>query len=223
QWLNNVFRPALPLIGAVEDSTAMLGRHHEVFLPVNICHFARSGETIPRFRSHQRITSNDIVTITLREAERWPHRNSNLEAWLGFAWYLEQQGEKVVFVRDTAKADQQLPHFKVALRAAQDLTFRLALYESAKANLFVSNGPGAFASFCDCSWLQFMDIKPDGHPYWIDTPGLWNQNMGIKVGEQWPWSRPDQRMVWKPDTYDNLVAGWEEYKETLISRTVAAA
>jgi len=214
-WMANVFLPALKLIGAISDPTSILGRHHEAFLPVNINTWSRSGEAVPRFSSGEEKQKADIITITLRESHKWTHRNSNLVAWLQLADYLAKQGENVVFVRDTAKADEQLPRFMTCPRASRDLVARVALYERAKANLFVANGPGMLASFCDCSYLMFVELHEEGHPDWTNTPSFWAEQMGLGSDTQWPWARGDQRLVWKPDTFENLAAAWEDYRGTL--------
>lgn len=209
-WLNKVFRPLLPMIGAVEDSTAIHGRHKEVYVPRDIVAAVNRGESAPRLRSVCQTKTDQAVTITLREAAHWSHRNSNLEAWLRFARDLRASGESVIFVRDTDKANVALEDFKTDPIASVDLDRRMALYESAKANLFVSNGPVGLALFGDRPWLQFVPVEDDSNPkYGPNTRKSWKDLMGIEIGGQFPWCAPDQRIVWLVDSYDNICAAWQ--------------
>jgi hypothetical protein len=212
--LENVMRPALALIGAVEDNpTAINGRCKMEFGFKDVVDGARRGLTVPRFRAPKEWPyqgfSGGAVTITLREAKQWPHRNSDRNAWLKFAHHLRALGELVVIIRDTAYADEGLDVFPTCPGASYDLTIRAALYQSAKMNFFVSNGPATLAFFSEWSWTMFLKIEPDGHPYAPNTPSFWREQFGMEVGEQFPWARPDQRIVWKGDDYENLVEAWE--------------
>lgn len=213
QMFVGVMHPALALVGAVETHNT-LGHCKELYTTRDIVAAARAGETVPMLLSPYgtefNTGFNNPVTITLREAEHWPHRNSNAD-WIQFARYLKSRGEHVVFVRDTALADMVMPGFDSCALASQRLHDRAALYQSAKANLFVSNGPAVLATFADRPWLQFINLMPDGHVYHPDTPAFWREHMGIEPGGQYPWSRPDQRIVWAPDTYENLIEAWETH------------
>jgi len=207
--LENVMRPALALIGAVEDPTALNGRCKMEFGFKDVVDGARQGLTVPRFRARPEPKFDGCVTITLREAQQWPHRNSNKDAWLAFAAYLKGHGERVIMVRDTAHADAIFYSIETCPQASIDLATRAALYQSAKMNFFVSNGPATLAFFSEWSWTMFLKIEPDGHPYAPNTPKFWREQFGMEVGEQFPWARPDQRIVWKGDDYENLVEAWE--------------
>jgi len=212
QMLDNVMRPALALIGAVEDPSAVDGRCRMEFGFNKVVERARLGLEVPRFRAvgPNPVRSADYVTITLREATQWTHRNSNMEAWIKFAGYLESRGERVIFVRDTAQARNKLGSLQFCPEASLDLHARAALYRSAKMNLFVSNGPATLAFFSDWPWMMFIKMERDGHPYTPNTPSFWRKEFGTEEGTQFPWCRPDQRIVWASDDYENLVAAWEE-------------
>ena len=204
RWLENVFRPALKLIGAVEDKKAVYGRHKPLYVARDIVAAVKAGEKTPVLRSTIEPFMLNHVTITLREAVYDPHRNSNLPAWLKFAKYLTDKGEAVIFVRDTDKAEERLVDFQTCPKASRDLDVRMSLYENAKANLFVQNGPAGLAWYSKAPWLQFEDAGNDS----VFTPLWWKMSQGINPGEQFPWSAENQRMVWKSDTYENLVSAW---------------
>lgn len=211
-WLNNVFRPLLTLFGAVEDISATAGRREGVYVPRRIVDACKRGEQVPMVSVSPDVRYAGAITITLREAEHHPDRNSNISAWTKFADYLRERGQRVVFVRDTLKADEPLEGYETYPQASTDLLKRAALYEAALANLFVSNGPVGIALFNSRPWLQFVKINDEGS-YVPNTSGFWRDHNGVEVGKQYPWSNDDQRIVWKPDTYENIIEAWESIFE----------
>lgn len=221
QMFENVVKPSLALLGAIEHQDAIHGRDYARRHFRTITEGARNGEKVPQLKAPYRAREMmnrwlgdgpAPVVITLREAEHWPHRNSNVRAWVDFARDLKAQDERVIFVRDTATADEPIEGFETCPAAALDLHMRVALYERAQANLFVANGPCILAAFMDRPWLTFTPIEPDDSPYKANTPLFWRMHVGIDVGEQYPWSRPDQRIVWKRDDYKTIVEAWEQMR-----------
>jgi hypothetical protein len=197
-------------VGAVEDRECR-GRFSDMFLPFDIVRAAREGKAVPRFKVKTNALDRRPVTITLRETDFWPHRNSNVMAWLRFGSKLAMNGEDVLVVRDTAKAFEPLPGFRTCPEASIDLLYRAQLYASAKANLFVANGPAHIAMFLDVPYLIFNgNTQPEGHPYYTDTPSFWRDKVGVEVGGQWPWAGERQRMVWAKDDLENIERAWEE-------------
>ncbi len=211
EWLENVFRPALAFIGAVEDKAALRGRCKEIFVPRDIVAAARAGEKVPMLSTNAQSPYPYAVTITLREAAYDCSRNSNMEAWLAFAELLQKQGEKVIIVRDTAKANEPLAGFVTHPQASWDLSHRMTLYQDAKCNMFVQNGPVGLAYYSKRPWLQFEGLQPNS----VFNRQWWPEAMGIAPGEQFPWSTESQRIVWAPDAYENIVSAWENLKPQL--------
>ena len=209
QWLEMVFRPLLKMIGAVE-SLNVHGWKKQVYVPRDIVKACADGEAVPLLRSGLPPRHPGAVTITLRESWYWPHRNSNKDAWLRFAGYLRDRGEKVVVVRDTEKAFDNFADFTTDPEASLYTQKRMALYESAKCNLFTSSGPVGLALFSNRPWLQFVKLEDDDSPYKPNTKAFWEEANGVSVGGQYPWSAYDQRIVWAADTFDNIVAAWED-------------
>ncbi len=212
-WLNNVFRPALAFIGAVEDDVALHGHSKEFYCTRDVVAAYKAGETVPKFKALDQFNylPDSMVTITLREAKHWPERNSHFPAWLRLARTLKDRGENVVFVRDTEKAKEGIPNFPTCPAASLDIGQRLSLYESAKINLFVSNGPGALALFGSKPFLQFVKTEPEGSDFTANTPSFWRDKMGVEIGNQYPWCRPDQRIIWEPDSYENIIRAYDEF------------
>jgi hypothetical protein len=210
-WLENLFRPALKLVGAVEDDKAVFGHRRYVYVPKEIVKAAKEGQPTPVFRASVPAPFPGAVTITLRETSHDAARNSNFAAWEEFADHLKGQGEQVVFVRDTEKAHEPIYGFQTCPAASVDLDSRVALYEGAKINLFVANGPSCLAEFGKRPLLKVCKTAAFAR--------LWAQAMGIDEGEQFPWSLPTQRMIWKEDTFENLVQAWNELKPLMEIQT----
>jgi hypothetical protein len=221
--LNKVARPMLKLIGAVE-TTVPSGRSKEYYTYRHAVDAAKQGEKAPRFTASgqalaQAAGLEGAVTITLREAKYWTHRNSS-EDWFSFATWLEYQGERVVFIRDTAKAHLPLDGFQTWPSASYDLELRMAAYQRAKCNFFVSNGPWNLGLFCEKPWAGFVTVdtskefdsnEPETHA----NAEWWKTYHGVDpaTDEQFPWCRPDQRMIWEADTLERMKLVWLQFKE----------
>jgi hypothetical protein len=215
-FVNNVFLPAIEMFGA-EVNPAVEGRNLPMYTPKQVCEWAREGEEVPRMQVPQWamdkvaafLKGSVPVTITLRETTSYPHRNSNIDEWCDFARWLEHNGERVLFLRDTDKAAEPIPGFEV-FGGTRDVFLRAALYEQSKCNCFVSNGPLGWALFGSRPFLAFHTVTPD-EPSDCNTPMWWARYMGISAGEQYPWSLPQQRLVYADDTFENMRAAWLEH------------
>lgn len=219
----NVYRPLIKLVGGVETEAAMGGRSKDIYTLRDVVAAANAGEEVPMVQAseiaretvkHWFDKGKKPVTITLREADHWPHRNSNMDAWREFAVYLRKQGERVVIMRDTKMAREGFHGFECCPAASVHLDMRMALYESAKCNLLVSNGPCGLCLFAPMPYLYFLEINADD-PHPPNRPGFWKRANGMDEGGQLPWAKPWQRMVWKRDTYENLRDAWDEFQPTL--------
>jgi hypothetical protein len=210
KWLERVFRPALPLLGAIESPAACHGFRPEIFTEKEIIANYRKGEKVPFFKSKLASPHPGAITITFREAKHWPQRNSNHDAWHRFANDLRSVGESVVIVRDTAKADEPFHDFTICPEASKDLQVRCALYQEAKANLFVANGPAILAIHGEKPLLMFVPIESEDSDYLPNTPSFWKKNYDMVAGvDQYPWSTPQQKIVWDIDSYENIVAAYK--------------
>ena len=219
QMFEHVVKPAMELVGAIEHSDAEKGRYYVTRHIKEIVTQSREGVEIPKFKPPERSLKamrkwlGDVtpITITLREANDWTHRNSDLFAWIKFAKDLEAQGETVIFVRDTAKAKEQIEGFRICPEASVDLLSRCALYELAKANLFVANGPCCVAQYMDKPYLVFTQIEPEGSPYQANTASFWKREALMEIpGDQYPWATENQRLIFKKDTYETICEAWAQ-------------
>lgn len=215
-FFNKVIRPSLELFGAVEDAAAAEGRHEEFAGLRDIAAGFKTGVYVPKIEVPERallamagiLEGRRPVTITLRESPSYMHRNSDTQEWRKLARWLEHRGESVIVVRDTAKATERWGNFDICPEASTDILMRAALYELAKCNLFVTNGPWGLAYFGTKPWLMFASIDDD-QPEQFNRPAWWNMFMGLNSDKQIPWSSPQQRIVYKRDTFDNMRNAYE--------------
>lgn len=225
QMLNHVVRPLLEMFGMEESGpidkpsvyVGSIEKHGDgvVSLPYSprpsVEHYKETGK-LPRYEASAEATSwasaefsDRPYVITLREADYWPQRNSNLSEWVRFAETLDR---RVIFVRDTAKASEEIDGFEICQQASVDLHKRLALYRMARMNFFVTNGPAGLAHYStDIPYLNFYKDAPGYHcydPVWLE------QYVGIPPGGQLPWATKSQRLVYANDTFENIVKAWND-------------
>lgn len=222
----HIMRPLIALMGAEEDPDAIVtGRRIDTLAMGPVIDAVNAGEPLPKVvindESREEIRKHLLdacdgklpVTITLREADHFPNRNSNVTEWLKFAEWLEARGERVLFIRDTAKSMEPITGFATMPPASQNLFVRTAVYQVAKANLFVSNGPAMLAvMFSERPWLFFTQLTVN-NPYGPNTPDGWKYFTGIDSGAQFPWAKRDQRVIYKPDTFEEIRDAWLEHVE----------
>lgn len=159
------------------------------------------------------------VSITLREAEHWPDRNSNTLEWCGAARLMAANGFDVVVVRDAFRTSQPLDGpFAVNREAATDLAERAQLYSESACNLFVNNGPAWFAIALDAPALI---LKPFSKQSRTATPSYFRQ-CGIEPGQQIPGSPSYQRIAWgDEDSEAAIMAAFDWFMGNSAARLVS--
>jgi hypothetical protein len=117
-------------------------------------------------------------TVTLRNYQHHPGRNSDLELWRMFAkeigaYVFEDFADQPIHLHD-----------------------RVAICAGAEMNFGVTNGP---------VWLLFLTPYPvTMFDCAINASGFNTQH--VPTGGQPPWALPNQRLVWERPTMDNLLA-----------------
>ena len=144
----------------------------------------------------------DCITITLRECEWWPTRNSDLAQWLVVAAGLRARGFVPVFVRDTAMADVPIPGQLTWPAASHNLYCRARLYADAALNLFVNNGPAWLSWFMGAPTLIAKMISAEAPA----VSAEFFAGCGLRPGFDLPNARPRQRIVWTDDRADPVLA-----------------
>jgi hypothetical protein len=157
--------------------------------------------------------SRPYATISLREAEYWPARNSNRREWVRVADWLKANGIHPVIVPDTDGTGLSAYGDYTDFQAASfDVDLRSALYEGAVINLGVSNGPMAMCAFLDCRYIIFnviVDSVPSSTREFLTAHGF---NDGDGYGG-------NGKSVWKPDLAENIIAELSEFEVQRLEKT----
>lgn len=154
------------------------------------------------------------ATITLREAEYWPNRNSDMKAWDGAARDLRFMGIQPVIVPDThgSARIQGADYFEPA---AWDVDLRLALYESSDMNFGVQTGPMALLMLGKQKPPYVIFQKPDET---CATPTEFLEAQGLTEGDQWS---DNGQTIWAADTPEAVRAAVRamkaETREVLVA------
>lgn len=215
----NVMVPALRLVGAEKvDSPGMSGVG---YFQIDAVNAVNRGRPVPKWEipadvleeCRQWLGDRRPLVITLREANYYPERNSNLDAWMEFASTVDAD---VIFVRDTAKADELLiwncGRLETCPRASKDFLFRAALMSLARCNFVVANGPALIVEYLDAPWLMFNPVRPE-LDYKPAQRSWWVKQVGIVPGDQFPWAKDNQRIVWEHDTLEAIQKAWASIKD----------
>jgi len=145
-----------------------------------------------------------VVTITLRRQTFVPARNSNLEAWLNFAGWLDPGEFFPVFVPDTDSSLGELPELNgraVFRESAFNVFLRTSLYETAYLNMSISNGPSSLFYLNPlCRYLVFGWVVPGAAQASMDL----QLSRGFRPGESLCFAKPYQKIVWEMDTFETI-------------------
>lgn len=164
-----------------------------------------AGRGVYPFRLPGSPLAGPYVTITLREANYWPSRNSNHDQWVEVARALQDGGNRVIVVRDTDRADASFAEFEIAPKASRYLHERAALYAGAQLNLGINSGPMWLCLFMGASTLIVKMTSPDA-PCVTDT---FFRSCGFPRGSTWPNLRPRQCVSWALERASDIIAAAE--------------
>lgn len=156
-----------------------------------------------------------FVTITLRESPYRPRRNSHIEAWQKVVDHYAGRDFMFVVLGDYANlfGSPAITGENVieCSEAVMQLTFRAALYQAARINLFTNSGPAALCYFNpQTRYLSFA--------LGTDEPGVNAEDMrflhGVGPGESLPGSGPFQKLVWEPESFEIIRAELDAFLES---------
>lgn len=184
---------------------------------------ALRGDQIPSLRANTqavefiqrwispRARGRKVISITLREADYGDLKNSDREAWVRFAHWLDSDLYLPVFVRDTDAVfdlpTDDLSQFESFPMAPVNLELRTAFYEQCFVNMVGSSGPTQLCLFDDAICCLIHRLGVPGGP---DTePVAFESNYGIKIGSQLPHMKPHQRLVWGLDNFETTSTAFE--------------
>lgn len=184
--VDSILRPACELVGVPYSVGSREGEEYGHFISDLIETYRRFG----RIEKYGNPVSGDYVTVTLRSSRK-EHRNSSGD-WLKFAEEI-----KAVVIPDYE--DKPI-----------SLSSRMKLYENARLNMFVNNGP---AMLCICSDIPYAILK------YANKGGAtnveWLASQGLPKGSQYPFASERQRIFWGGDSYQEIRNAFEEMNERL--------
>lgn len=152
-----------------------------------------------------------LVTLTLREYETHPERNSHIEEWAKFAQELNKDKYVPVVIRDTYKCLEPLPAcfngIEVFPIAAINLQMRFALYSRAFVNMGLNTGPATLFYFIPETpaviFIKILDQYPAVSRETMAKLGLFeNENAFFRSSE-------DHVLFWGEDTAENIMTSFE--------------
>lgn len=179
--LNNIVYPLADLAGLKLVEKGDKKQAYSVHLMSGVQMCWRQFSQIYKFPYEKK---HEHITVTLRDSWRNRHRNSNRSEWDKFISWAENNGE-------TVKVLEDLEEDPISVKDRWDL------YQC-KMNLFVSNGPATLPILSDAPYLVFgygnghQDVYLLGIHHW-----MWKNY-------QHPWANKNQRLVWKPDTFETI-------------------
>lgn len=156
-----------------------------------------------------------VVTITLREYEKQPERNSNISSTLKFCNYLELNGFYPIIIRDTYTCTKsinvEIEKFCRFPTASIDLDIRLALYQASFLNISVNTGP--------CYLFYFTKGVNSIEYRWVDETVF---SISKKTMEQAGYIQNKQPLFacskntvfWGRDSFENLIKGFLNFGES---------
>jgi hypothetical protein len=130
------------------------------------------------------VERGDYITVTLRNTGK-EYRNSS-KSWKRFI-----EEKKPVVIPDYA--DQKI-----------HLHERMRLYEGAKMNFLVSNGPATLVYFSEAPYAVLKIVSSGS------ASKEYLEKQGMPEGFQWKFRGKNQKMFWMDDTYENINKAYEE-------------
>jgi hypothetical protein len=134
------------------------------------------------------------VTISIRDSVRFKSRDSDRKEWEKVISELEKT-EKVIVIEDGETEGKPMP-----------VSERYKLYCGARMNLSVSNGPQALCHFSDAPYLTFKMV-PDGEGGKELEDHM--RRGGFPPESQLSFRNSDQELIWKQDTFENIMRAYE--------------
>ena len=160
-----------------------------------------------------------IVTISLRECDYNVDRNSNVAAWLAIAAELTQRNYGVVIVRDTQYVLQpfELPEGCATLAlASYSVECRIALFEAARINMVINNGPSGFLwGMPETAYLFIKVVSEKSN----STTVQHHLDQGLLPGDHWPEANSYQKYIWAKDDLLTIRLAFDELEKALDNQS----
>jgi hypothetical protein len=159
-----------------------------------------------------------VVSITLRQSDFQPARNSNAHAWRHFAEFCIAEGFHPVFIPDTeallAGHPTGFEDFCVLDLPALSVGYRMAVYQESFVNAMVNNGPyGLCAYHPDARYLVFKVLNPAV----ATCTAAFLSAQGIPPNRQLPFAGPHQKLVWQFDEPGAITTAFTQMVQAVLA------
>lgn len=146
-----------------------------------------------------------VVTITLRQSDFQPQRNSRLDDWLEFAKRCRTRGFCPVFIPDTEAVlhgtSAAIAGFPVFHLAALSIGIRMAAYDASWHNMMANGGPYTLCLYNPRARYSMFKLLVPGL---MTTSAAYHAAQGTPPGTQVPFAGPLQRWVWDDDSLEAI-------------------
>ena len=197
----NMLAPMCELAGMTFTTGTKIKGQEFWYLAGNVEKTYRKFGRIEKLKPVIKPRKTRYVTITMRDSFRNQYRNSNEIAWKKFEAYLRAKGREVIVIPECESTPMPI-------------SWRLTTYCGADMNLGASGGPMWFCHFSDapCIILNMVPKRPKGEEGY-DLEELMASS-GFPFGSQFSFRTPQQKLIWKPDTFENIVEAYEDICQT---------
>ena len=152
--------------------------------------------------AHKITGDKPYIVIPVRQADYWPNRNTNIEAWKYAVRPFEAIGWNVFWIPDTNGPD--VPQAKNVRAASLDIDLRLALYEGAQVVTGSMGGATCLAVFSQAKYLFFQQMENGP-----TTERNYLERLGLEMDEQWT---PRGKVIYGADEqFAARKALWEHF------------
>lgn len=182
----SILKPACELVGIPWSVGQKEGKEYSHFIGELIQTYKKFGR-IEKFGNYK---GGDYVTVTLRNSRK-EYRNSS-EDWRRFA---REIGALVI---------PDYEDMKIGLQE------RMKIYENARLNMFVNNGPAMLCIASDIPYAILKYANKGGA-----TNEEWLAGQGLPRDSQYPFASEKQRIFWGSDTYHEIWSAFEEMNDRL--------
>ena len=174
-------------------------------------------DVVQRWLRRERI-GQKMITITLRDTENIPGRNSNFSAWQALIDHYQKTDVCFVVLDDYFRLFEHkklkgtnLIYFDAPLLSP---AMRLALYEMATFNLFTANGPAILCMLSETARFAAFGIGCGGES---STEEDIRRQYGLNKDQEPPCFNANQRFIWRPDDLETLLTLGVELIEHAIN------
>lgn len=158
------------------------------------------------------LSSDKVISITVRHSPFGEKRNSNEKDWKEFANYLMGKKYKIIFINDTEDDKKYIRYSQYSnyYEASFNIFLRYGLYSLSYTNCLVSNGTMMILNWSDIPFMIFKLTVSDDP---ITNPKKFSEHHAVPHKTRPIYLGRNQEWIYKPDTIDVLIKEFEKYEK----------